>query len=124
DFAATGGTFTVAGVTGTCSYTGVNALTNTLTGLTGCTGTPAQGATVTPVAKGPGVYKWDDSSSSWQLQTVGIPSGTSFPGNPVSNDYFQATKAPSSTTSSTGAIGSSLVLAASSAFPTAGTFTG
>ena len=38
------GTFTVAGVTGTCAYTGTT--DTSFTTITGCTGTPADGATV------------------------------------------------------------------------------
>ena len=44
NFAATG-TFTVAGVSGTCTYTGKTA--TSFTGVTGCSGTPLNGATVT-----------------------------------------------------------------------------
>ncbi len=41
------GFFTVVGGTGTCAYTGRDIATNKLTGITGCTGTPADGAVVT-----------------------------------------------------------------------------
>ena len=41
------GFFTVVGGTGTCAYTGRDIVTNKLTGITGCTGTPADGAVVT-----------------------------------------------------------------------------
>ncbi|MGH3627787.1 MAG: hypothetical protein ACRDRL_10165, partial [Sciscionella sp.] len=122
DFATGGGVFTVTGVKDTCKYTGVSG--SKLTGITGCTGTPADGATVTPMGLAPGVYKWDDSSSSWQLQTAGIPSGTSFPQSPASGDYFQALKGASSTTTAAGSLGSSLILTSTSAFPNVGTFTG
>ncbi len=44
-FASTGGTFTVTGATGTCTYTGTTA--TTFTGITGCTGSPADQALVT-----------------------------------------------------------------------------
>ncbi len=41
------GTFGVVGGTGTCAYTGRDTTLNKLTGITGCTGTPADGAVVT-----------------------------------------------------------------------------
>ncbi|HEY3921306.1 MAG TPA: carbohydrate-binding protein, partial [Gaiellaceae bacterium] len=41
--------FTVSGLTGTCSYTSLDATTNTLNGITGCTGTLVNGAAVTLV---------------------------------------------------------------------------
>ena len=44
NFTATG-TFTVAGVIGTCNYTAKTA--TSFTGVTGCNGTPANGALVT-----------------------------------------------------------------------------
>ena len=43
---ADSGSFTVAGVTGTCSYTGRDKVNNLFTGVTGCTGTPKDGAAV------------------------------------------------------------------------------
>ena len=77
----------------------VDTLNKKLNGITGCTGTPADGAKVTIEAKAPGIYKWDDSSTAWQSPDRRDPelpraSRTS----PATNDYFQATKAPSSTT--------------------------
>src|ERR1700674_4142567 len=45
-FDSPSGTFTVDGGTGTCSYTGVSADGTSFTGITGCTGTPANGASV------------------------------------------------------------------------------
>ncbi len=48
-FPTAGGQFTVSGLTGTCSYTGVNATTNTLNGISGCSGTLTNGAAVTLV---------------------------------------------------------------------------
>ncbi|HEY4412851.1 MAG TPA: hypothetical protein VGN06_07620, partial [Gaiellaceae bacterium] len=117
------GKFTVAGVTGTCSYTSVSG--NTLQSISGCTGSPADGATITEIGYGPGVYKYDGSSSAWQVQNIGIPSSSTFSSSPSSGDYFQATKAPSSTTTTaTGAIGTSLALTSTANFPTVGTFTG
>ena len=41
------GKFNGTGITGVCSYTSVDSLTNTLLGVTGCTGTPADAAAVT-----------------------------------------------------------------------------
>ncbi len=46
----------------------------------------------------PGVYKWDDPTSSWIKQNAGIASGTSLPTNPMPADYFQITKAAAPTT--------------------------
>ena len=41
---ANSGTFTVAGVLGTCTYTGRDTANNRLTGVSGCTGAPLDGA--------------------------------------------------------------------------------
>ena len=46
-FPTTGGQFTVNGIAGTCSYTGTDTTANTLTGITGCSGVPANLAVVT-----------------------------------------------------------------------------
>ncbi|MGH2998744.1 MAG: beta strand repeat-containing protein, partial [Gaiellaceae bacterium] len=122
DFSTTG-IFTVTGVTGTCAYTGKDS--THLTGITGCTGTPANGATVTPDAKAPGVYEWVAASSSWQLQTAGIPSGTSFPTSPATNDYFQATKAAAAAVNGAQTLssGSNLTVASTAGFNSTGTIT-
>ncbi|HTZ05978.1 MAG TPA: carbohydrate-binding protein, partial [Gaiellaceae bacterium] len=85
---ASSGSFTVAGGDGTCAYT-----TKTATqfqGITGCTGTPASGAAVARLAKAPGVYKWTDSTSSWDLQSTGaISTGADFPASPSTGDWFR-----------------------------------
>ena len=41
------GKFTGVGITGVCSYASFDSLTNTLHGITGCTGTPANAAAIT-----------------------------------------------------------------------------
>jgi hypothetical protein len=84
----TSGKFTIAGIDGVCSYTG--STTTTLTGITGCSGKPANNAKVLKVAKVPGIYKWVDSSTSWDLQTPGaISTGETFPSSPSEGDYFK-----------------------------------
>ena len=45
-FPTTGGQFTVVGIAGTCTYTSTDTTANTLNGITGCSGTPTQGAAV------------------------------------------------------------------------------
>ncbi len=84
----TSGKFTVAGVNGVCSYTG--STTTALTGITGCTGTPSHDAVVKKVAREPGIYKWEDSSSEWQLQSPGtINGGEALPASPSNGDFFR-----------------------------------
>ena len=119
------GMFTAAGVTGTCSYTGNDTGTHTLSGITGCTGTATEAGAATPVAKAPGVYKWDDASKSWQLQTAGIPSGTSFPTSQAPNDYFQATKAATAAVNGAQTLssGGNLTVASTAGFNASGTIT-
>ena len=70
----TSGSFTVKGIGGTCNYTGKSG--NQFTGVTGCTGTPADGAAVTFV-RAPGVYKWN--GTNWVLNTSTIDHGTELP---------------------------------------------
>ncbi len=65
-FASANGAFTVKGLSGTCSYTGTSG--SMFTGISGCTGTPDDGAAVMLV-RAPGVYKW--SGSDWVLDTTG-----------------------------------------------------
>ena len=85
---ASSGAFSVAGGDGECAYT--TKTSTTFSGITGCTGTPASGAAVTRLAKAPGVYKWTDSTSSWDLQATGaISTGAELPGSPSTGDYFR-----------------------------------
>ena len=95
-FDLSNGMFTGTGITGTCTYTGTSG-GNTFTGITGCSGSLKDNASITRVAEGPGIYKWDDSTKQWLFQSVGIPTGTGFPTSPATGDYFQLTKAPSTT---------------------------
>jgi len=85
------GYFSTDGGKTVCSYTGASG--TTLTGVTGCTGTLTDGTAVTRISSKPGVYTWDSSSSTWQFQITGIPTGASFPTSPSTGDYFQLTKA-------------------------------
>src|SRR5260370_34467119 len=89
------GSLTVAGGTGTCNYSVVD---GTTFAITGCTGTPKDGAAVARVTNLPGVYKWNDSTSNWDFQIAGIPSGTTLPVSPATGDYFQMSKAAPATT--------------------------
>ena len=88
DFDSTG-LFKVGGASGTCAYTGKTA--SSFTGVTGCTGMAKELAVVKLIAKAPGIYKWTDSSSSWDAQTDPdpIPSADVLPGSPSSGDYFK-----------------------------------
>ena len=79
-FLAPAGTFTVAGVTGTCTYTGTTS--TSFTGITGCTGTPADGAAVTATTAA-GIYK--RTGSTWTY----LGDGSVFPTTPASGDYFR-----------------------------------
>src|SRR4029077_12892538 len=92
NFESGAGKFAVDGIDGTCSYTSTSG-GNTFNGVSGCTGKPKDGASVTRITKAPGVYKWDDSSHDWQFQIVGIPTGDTMPTTPATGDYFQLTKA-------------------------------
>ena len=69
------GAFTGKKLTGTCSYTSKTGTTQ-FNGITGCTGTPDDGTTLTFV-RAPGVYKWN--GTDWVLQTGGITHGTDLP---------------------------------------------
>ena len=83
----TSGKFTVSGVTGTCTYSSKDS--THFGGVTGCSGSPKDGATVTLIAKAPGVYKWNNGSSSWDFQ---FASGTAFPTTGLSTGtYFLLT---------------------------------
>ncbi|MES1247222.1 MAG: hypothetical protein ABUS54_06080, partial [Actinomycetota bacterium] len=119
DFASTG-QFTIAGVTGTCTYTGTDA--THFTGVTGCTGTPTDGAKISPIAKTPGVYKWSDSANDWQLQSKGIPTSTGFLASPSNGDYVQLTK-DASTTATAQTLSGSLQVASTAGFAPTGSFT-
>src|SRR5262249_46822660 len=79
------GSFTGKKLTGTCSYASKTGTTQ-LNGITGCTGTPDDGTTLTFVRK-PGVYKWN--GSDWILQTQPIGHGAEFPGSPGNGDLFR-----------------------------------
>src|SRR5215203_4846896 len=86
----TAGKFTVGGINGTCSYTGKTP--TSFTGVTGCTGTPAAAAVVTPIAKAPGIYKWNNGTSAWDLQLSdlsGIASADAFPASPATGAFFR-----------------------------------
>src|SRR5439155_8575018 len=71
----TAGAFTGKGLSGTCSYTSKTGSTQ-LNGVTGCTGTPDNGTTMTFV-RAPGVYKWN--GTDWILQAGAITHGTDLP---------------------------------------------
>src|ERR1700687_1114078 len=89
------GSLTVAGGTGSCTYSVVDGVTFA---ISGCTGTPKDGAAVARVTNLPGVYKWNDSTSVWDFQIAGIPTGSTLPVSPATGDYFQITKAAPATT--------------------------
>ncbi|MGZ3438561.1 MAG: beta strand repeat-containing protein, partial [Polyangia bacterium] len=126
-FDPSSGFFTGSGITGTCTYTGTSG-GNTFTGITGCSGSLKDNAAITRVAFAPGIYKWDDTTKLWLFQTVGIPTGTGFPTSPATGDYFQLTKAPSTTVKGAGQdLSSTTTLNVASTFgflQTNGTFTG
>ena len=126
-FDPSSGFFTGSGITGTCTYTGTSG-GNTFTGITGCSGSLKDNASITRVAFAPGIYKWDDTLKLWVFQTVGIPTGTGFPTTPATGDYFQLTKAPSTTVKGAGQdLSSTTTLNVASTFgflQTNGTFTG
>ena len=83
----TSGKITIGGVSGVCSYTASTATTLT---LSGCTGTANDDAVVKKVAHEPGIYKWEDSSSEWQLQSPGtINGGEALPTSPSNGDFFR-----------------------------------
>ena len=79
----TAGKFTVAGVSGTCSYTGKPDSTH-FTGVSGCTGAVKDGAAVARVQRAPGVYKWDGSTWGNPVTTRGaVSTRHELPGEPV-----------------------------------------
>src|SRR4029079_9605162 len=84
----TAGKFTIAGVSGTCSYTGKPDSTH-LTGVSGCTGAVKDAAAVTRVQRAPGVYKWDGSTWGNPVTTRdAVSHGTSLPASPSNGDFF------------------------------------
>jgi hypothetical protein len=85
----TSGKFTIAGLNGVCSYTGTTP--TTFTGISGCTGKPQNSAKITKIAKLPGIYKWNDSTHAWDVQSPPnpIPTGETFPASPSDGDYFR-----------------------------------
>ncbi|MFN2609691.1 MAG: hypothetical protein ABR507_02275, partial [Actinomycetota bacterium] len=84
---ASSGKFKADGIDGTCLYSGKTA--TSFTGITGCTGTPDDGAAVLRIHFLPGVYKWNDGTSTWDVQSTGpFAHGTTFPGSPSNGDFF------------------------------------
>ena len=81
----TTGAFTGEGIDGTCSYTGKTV--TSFTGITGCTGSPDDGAAITRVATLPGIYKWN--GTSWIVQSGAIGHGTELPASPADGDLFR-----------------------------------
>ena len=105
---ATTGMFTVDGIDGTCSYNGTTG--SSLQNVTGCTGSVKDGAPILVVAKAPGIYKWNDSTSSWdnQLVTIGsIATSDTFPASPSSGDYYKLAEHGISAKADSGAGGDS-----------------
>ena len=80
---ASSGSFTVTGANGTCSYTGKTS--TSLTGVTGCSGTPDDVSKVT-IVRAAGVYKW--SGTDWVAQAAPTH-GTDFPASPAPNALFR-----------------------------------
>ena len=93
-FFSLGGTFTIAGISGTCSYSaatpGVEDLPGVITGITGCTGTPADKAavtvtTATTVSAPPATTTVSGASQNLAAGTLNVKSAVAFP---VSNGAF------------------------------------
>ncbi len=93
-FFSLGGTFTIAGISGTCSYSaatpGVEDLPGVITGITGCTGTPVDKATVTvntatTVSAPPATTTVSGASQNLAAGTLNVKSALAFP---VSNGAF------------------------------------
>ena len=81
----TTGAFTGEGIDGTCSYT--NKTTTSFSGVTGCTGSPDDGAAITRVLTPPGIYKWN--GTTWVVQSGTIGHGTELPASPAGGDLFR-----------------------------------
>ena len=92
------GQFTIAGISGTCSYTGTSG-GNTFTGVTGCTGTPTNGTAVTRVG---------GTSSLTVLSTTGFdPSSGFFTGSGITGTCtYTGTSGGNTFTGITGCSGS------------------
>ncbi|MFL6035275.1 MAG: beta strand repeat-containing protein, partial [Gaiellaceae bacterium] len=83
----TSGKFTIAGISGTCSYTSTDS--THFFGVSGCTGTPKDGAAVTRIQRAPGVYKWDGSTWGNAVTTRdAVSHGTSMPPSPSNGAFF------------------------------------